>query len=156
MAHLPTDQLHSTFRVFRLLPNGRDLSEIPQPIWQQIANHNRPLLPANGSVKLLLISGRGHGQNSHCEAIDALRLQTDDFGFLMTWDASPSSLELTAPPSAQTQGKSGAQAAAQPGALIDARPRFLQRYIAHRHSWLPGPALLAEALTLAGYPVNNP
>ena len=147
MDRIPTDHLQPNVRVFRLEPNGRDLTEIPHAIWQQIASHNRPLQPANGSVKLLLISGRGTGENSHCETVDALRLQTDDFGFLLTWDASTESASQPA-----GQPPLQAQANGQTGILVDARHRFLQRYIAHRHSWLPGPALLAQALALAGYP----
>lgn len=155
MAFLQSNQLDPELRVFRLAPNGRDLSEIPPSIWQQIINHERPLQPANGSVKVLLLqltpqptipsarterlqptlAGEGHDSarepDTACKRIDALRLQTDEFGFLLTWDAT---------------GVSGTRGGTPSARLVDASHLFLRRYLSHRHSWQPEPALLNQAL----------
>jgi len=167
MAILHTEKPSPALRIFRLVPGGRNLSEIPHPIWQQIIDHERPLQPANGSIKVLLLwltqlpgevpeevpeapsaepctapSGAREPSDwqqratpqrpSECTQIDALRLQTDEFGFLMTWDAT-----------GLTAGRHTATTR-----VFDARHLFLQRHIAHRHSWQPEPELLTQALAL--------
>lgn len=149
MAHIPTDQPHCELRIFRLAPNGRDLSEIPYPVWQQIISHQRPIEPANGFIKVLILKGQQkQGGDSYgvCKTIDAIRLQTDSFGFALTFLVTSDATANPKLPGPATR-RTGPN-------LIDARQRFLHRYIAHRHSWQPQPGLLAKALALAGYAIH--
>ena len=132
---------HSVFRLGserlgseRLGPERLDsgpggLEPIPIDVWQQIVAGRRPLEPANATTRLLILSGR----SGVCERVSPVQLQTDAFGFVLTWHADP-------PPPL-------------PGAVVDSRWRFLQRFVSHRHSWQPEPATLARALQLAGFAV---
>ena len=154
MAISQTTPLQAHVRVFRLAPNGRDLSAIPHAIWQQIINHERPLQPANGSVKVLLLQlyiepdgeQRLYEQRVCtqlvCKQIDALRLQTDEFGFLLTWDATAVQADKAVADNAVADRTVATR-------LVDARHLFLQRFIAHRHSWHPHPTLVTKAIVLA-------
>lgn len=148
MASPPQAASQPIAHVFRWRAEYSTLDEIPAAIWAQIAQHQRPLQPANATVRLLLIQGHDNAglslldegptaKNMVCESIDPLQLQTDNFGFLLTWDASPKTVlpQLTSTKSS----------------VIDSRQRFLQRYISHRHTWRPSKMLLAQALLQAGY-----
>lgn len=204
MASIPPIASEPVAHVFRIQPGYPQLEEIPQPVWQQIVQHQLPLQPANATIKLLLLQGQQYktqelhryapvrqdpasrlyrlnnstGANTDntdnnedtedtedsasqntCHSIDALQLQTDGFGFLMTWDASTVTSTVTAPTTAPATSSSTnlpstnntPGSSRKTGTVIDLRERFLQRYIAHRHAWHPSRHLLVQALTQAGY-----
>lgn len=136
MASKPPQTSDTVTHVFRATPDLTALEVISPGNWQHIVDHTLPLQPANAEVKLLLVTGRG----TTCETVDALQLQTDSYGFLLTWDAS----------SAQSEHQTG-QAQSATSNVIDSRHRFLRRYLSHRHGWQPSTSLVAEALIRAGY-----
>ncbi len=140
MASIPTDSSPSTTHAFRVHANLHGLVPIEPTVWHQIIQHVLPLGPANAAVRLLVLTGRG----TVCESIEALQLQTDSFGFLLTFHISAQQLL----PDLKIANSAGADSA---GKVIDSRRLFLRRYLSHRHGWQPSTALLAEALIRSGY-----
>ena len=84
MSSNPPDVNAPQSHVFRARDNGHGLEPIDPDAWQQIVEHTLPLQPANAAVRLLVVTGT----DTVCESVEALQLQTDSFGFLLTWDAT--------------------------------------------------------------------
>jgi len=151
------------------------LAQIAPETWQQIVRQLVPLEPANAAVRLIVVTGT----TTTCESVEALQLQTDDFGFLLNWDTSvtqelppllpsPSSSHspsqnpqrvLEQVPERTTHRTEDSSRAAtsntinprKDGKVIDSRHRFMRRYLAHHYSWTPSTPLIAEALIRCGY-----
>jgi len=70
--------------VFRAHSDIEGLSHIEPDTWQQIVQHALPLQPANAAVRLIVVTGTAIS----CNSIEALQVQTDNFGFLRNWDTN--------------------------------------------------------------------
>jgi len=96
--------------------------------WQQIVRGTRPFdghQHTPGQERLLVILSRSH----RCERIDAIKVQTDQYGFLLTLDATLAPL---------------------PDSVVDLRGQLIRRYLQRRHVWQPNPSLIDQALSHAG------
>lgn len=133
MASNPPDTSAPLTRVFRVHEDMGGLEQIGESQWQQIVSRALPLQPVNAVVRLIVVTGSAEA----CDSLEALQLQTDNYGYLLEWDLSKA-----------TQINTGQINSAQ---IIDARQLFLQRYLSHRHSWRPSQPLVVEALIRSGY-----